>query len=42
MLGGVLGWLTYAVLSAIFGLALGALVAIALHLVQKMRGNPAH
>ncbi|MEZ5735660.1 MAG: DUF808 domain-containing protein [Novosphingobium sp.] len=41
VLGGVLGWLTYAVLSAIFGLALG-LVAIALHLVQKMRGNPAH
>lgn len=41
-LGGVLGWLTYAVLSAIAGLLLGALVALAVHAVQKLRGVKAH
>ena len=42
VLGGMLGWLTYAVLSALFGLALGAVVAVAVHLVQQVRGAPAH
>ncbi len=32
-LGGVLGWLTYAALSAIFGLVLGAVIALLLHKV---------
>lgn len=41
-LGGALGWLTYATLSALVGLALGALVALALHGVQKARGKAAH
>lgn len=36
-LGGVLGWLTYATLSALVGLALGALVALALHSVLKLK-----
>jgi uncharacterized protein len=34
----VLGWLTYAVLSAIVGLVLGALVAVAVHGAQKATG----
>lgn len=38
-LGGVLGWLTYAVLSAIVGLVLGGIVAMILHGVQKVRGK---
>ena len=38
-LGGVLGWLTYAVLSAIVGLVLGGIVAMILHGVQKARGK---
>jgi predicted DNA repair protein MutK len=38
-LGGVLGWLSYAVLSAIAGLVLGAVVAVAVHAVQKLRGK---
>ena len=37
-LGPTLGWLTYAVLSAIAGLVLGALVAVAVHAVQKATG----
>ena len=41
-LGGALGWLTYAVLSALVGLALGAVVAVAMHTVQKVRGKAAH
>lgn len=41
-LGGALGWLTYAVLSALVGLALGAVVAVAVHTVQKVRGKAAH
>jgi predicted DNA repair protein MutK len=36
-LGGVLGWLSYAVVSAIVGLVLGAVVAVAVHLLQKAR-----
>jgi predicted DNA repair protein MutK len=36
-LAGVLGWLTYAVLSGLFGLALGAIVAFTVHAVGKMR-----
>lgn len=35
-LGGVLGWLTYAVLSALTGLVLGALTAVAVHTAQKI------
>ncbi|MET0587440.1 MAG: DUF808 domain-containing protein [Novosphingobium sp.] len=41
-LGGVLGWLGYAVLSALVGLVLGAIVAFAVHAIQKMRGKGAH
>ena len=37
-LGPALGWLTYAVLSALTGLVLGALVAVAVHAVQKATG----
>jgi len=37
-LGLALGWLTYAVLSALFGLVLGAVVAVAVHMAQKARG----
>jgi predicted DNA repair protein MutK len=40
--GGVLGWLTYAVLSALVGVVLGAIVAVILHGVQKARGKAAH
>ncbi len=35
-LSGILGWLTYAVLSAIAGLVLGALTAMVVHTVQKI------
>ncbi|MFY7838155.1 MAG: DUF808 domain-containing protein [Novosphingobium sp.] len=38
-LGAVLGWLTYAVISAIVGLVLGAIVAWIVHLVGKARGK---
>ena len=38
-LGGALGWLTYAVLSALVGLALGALVAFVLHSVLKLKSG---
>jgi predicted DNA repair protein MutK len=41
-LGGVLGWLGYAVVSALLGLALGAIVGFAVHLVLKVRGKAAH
>jgi predicted DNA repair protein MutK len=37
-IGPVLGWLTYAALSAIAGLVLGAAVAVAVHAVQKLTG----
>lgn len=35
-LGGVLGWLSYAGLSALFGLVLGAIIAVVLHKVLKI------
>ena len=38
-LGGVLGWLTYAVLSALVGLVLGAIVAGVVHMIAKARGK---
>lgn len=38
-LGGVLGWLTYAVASAFVGLVLGAIVAWVVHIVAKARGK---
>ncbi len=41
-LSGVLGWLSYAVVSALFGLVLGAIVAGVIHLVMKLRGKSAH
>jgi hypothetical protein len=41
-LGGVLGWLTYAVLSAIVGLVLGGIIALVVHMVSAARGKPAH
>jgi predicted DNA repair protein MutK len=41
-LGGILGWLGYAVLSAIVGVVLGALVAAVVHLLQKMGVLKAH
>jgi predicted DNA repair protein MutK len=37
-LAGVLGWATYAGLSALFGLALGAVIAFVLHKVFKFEG----
>ncbi len=36
-LGGALGWLTYAVLSAVAGLILGAVTAVVVHAVLKLR-----
>ena len=41
-LSGVLGWLTYAVVSALFGLVLGAIVAGLIHLAMQLRGKSAH
>ena len=38
-LGGVLGWLSYALTSALVGLVLGAMVAVVLHSGQKLRGK---
>ncbi len=38
-LGGALGWLTYAVLSALVGLVLGAVVAFVLHAVLKLKSG---
>jgi uncharacterized protein len=37
--GGVAGWITDAVLSGIFGLILGGIIAFAVHQVMKMRGK---
>jgi predicted DNA repair protein MutK len=37
--GGVLGWLSYALASAAVGLVLGAVVAVAVHLIAKVRGK---
>jgi predicted DNA repair protein MutK len=41
-LGGIAGWLTYAVLSAIVGLVLGAVIALVLHGVHIVRGTHTH
>ncbi len=41
-LGGALGWLSYAVASALVGLVLGAGVAMIIHMAGKARGKPAH
>ncbi len=38
-LGGLFGWMTYAVLSAAVGLVLGAAIATVLHLINKLRGT---
>jgi len=38
-LGGVLGWVTFAGLSALFGLALGAVIAVVLHKVLRIGGK---
>ena len=41
-LGGILGWLAYAILSAIVGLVLGAVIALLLHAVHILRGSHEH
>ena len=44
-LSGVLGWLTYALASAVAGMALGSVIAVVVHAVQSRRGAkdaPAH
>ncbi len=41
-LGAALGWLTYAVLSALFGIIAGAIAAVLVHWVQAWRGKKAH
>ena len=41
-LGDVFGWLTYAGLSAIFGLILGAIIAVLLHKVLGFGSDEAH
>ncbi len=40
-LGGVLGWLTNTICSAIVGLAVGAVIVTILHLVKRGKGKPA-
>jgi uncharacterized protein len=41
-LGGVLGWMTYAALSAVVGLVLGAIIAFVLHKVLGVGAKEAH
>ena len=41
-LGGVAGWLTYAALSGIVGLILGAIIAFVLHKVLGVGADKAH
>jgi predicted DNA repair protein MutK len=41
-LSGVLGWFTYAAISALVGLALGAVVAFVVHHALKLTGRGAH
>jgi predicted DNA repair protein MutK len=41
-LGGIFGWLAYALLSAIVGLVLGAVIALVLHAVHNLRGSHEH
>jgi len=38
-LGGVFGWMTYAALSALVGLVLGAIIATMLHATHLLRGT---
>lgn len=38
-IGGLLGWLASALGSAVFGIAVGAVVLVIVHLVQKIRGG---
>lgn len=38
-LGGILGWLTHAVLSALIGIVLGGIVAIAVHFASRLKGS---
>lgn len=38
-LGGVIGWLGYATASALVGLVLGAVIAVAVHMIGQMRGK---
>jgi predicted DNA repair protein MutK len=42
LLAGPLGWLSYAVASAVVGLVLGGIIAWLLHAVAKVSGKPAH
>jgi hypothetical protein len=42
VLGGVLGWLTYAAGSALVGLILGAVIALVLHKVLGVGADKAH
>jgi predicted DNA repair protein MutK len=41
-LSAVAGWLSYAVFSALVGLVLGGVVAVGVHILQKLRGKSAH
>ena len=41
-LGATLGWLSYALLSALFGMIAGAVAALLVHWLQALRGRPAH
>lgn len=41
-LGGVLGWLAYAIASGLIGLFVGAVLAMIVHAIAKMRGVPGH
>lgn len=41
-LAGLLGWFTYAAVSAVVGLMLGGVLAWLVHLVHKLRGKGAH
>jgi len=38
-LGGVIGWFGYATASALVGLVLGAVIAVAVHMIGQMRGK---
>ena len=42
VLSGVLGWLSYAAASAVVGLALGAVLAVIIHVIHKARERGAH
>ena len=41
-LAGVLGWFTYAVISALVGMVLGAIIAVVLHKGMELAGKGAH